>query len=261
MTRFRVLPYKQGSRSARALADALGGKVLRLENSTFTAKPDDVVVNWGNSKTDREGLVNRGYDIKGASNKLTFFQMLGRKDPDIIPKFWLHRGDIPAKAYPVVCRTVLEGHSGAGIVIADSPEELVPAQLYVKYVKKQDEYRVHIGRGRGSHAAYTTIAVQKKARRRETPESEVNWRVRNHGNGFVFIRNGFVTPDAVIEVARRALDASTLDFGAVDVIYNRSKDRAYVLEINTAPGMEGQTVEDYAEFFRGREVAVGTTDS
>jgi D-alanine-D-alanine ligase-like ATP-grasp enzyme len=37
-----------------------------------------------------------------------------------------------------------------------------------------------------------------------------------------------------------------LDFGAVDVIWNEKQQRAYVLEVNTAPGLEGQTVDDYA---------------
>jgi D-alanine-D-alanine ligase-like ATP-grasp enzyme len=42
-----------------------------------------------------------------------------------------------------------------------------------------------------------------------------------------------------------------LDFGAVDVIWNAQKEKPYVLEINTAPGLEGQTIADYAAFFSG----------
>jgi D-alanine-D-alanine ligase-like ATP-grasp enzyme len=38
-----------------------------------------------------------------------------------------------------------------------------------------------------------------------------------------------------------------LDFGAVDVIYNRAQDKAYVLEVNTAPGLEGSTLDNYVE--------------
>src|SRR3546814_2808293 len=64
---------------------------------------------------------------------------------EYLPKFWTKKEDIPDEAFPIVCRTVLSGHSGVGIVIADNRDDLVPANLYVKYVKKKEEYRVHLG--------------------------------------------------------------------------------------------------------------------
>lgn len=42
----------------------------------------------------------------------------------------------------VVCRTELRGHSGAGIVIARNPDQVVDAPLYSSYFKKVREYRV-----------------------------------------------------------------------------------------------------------------------
>ena len=50
-----------------------------------------------------------------------------------------------------------------------------------------------------------------------------------------------------------------LDFGAVDVIWNEHESKAYVLEINTAPGLEGSTVEDYKEFFNRAVTERSTT--
>lgn len=256
--RYRILPYSQGSRSAKSLATALGGRVLKLEGSTFKPKMDDVVINWGNIShfpvLDDTGMfshtfVNAQTAIKAASNKKLFFQVMTEKGlSDIIPRFWLKKEDIPDDAYPIVCRTVLAGHSGDGIVIANSPDELVAAALYVQYVKKQEEYRVHVGKT--SSDDLQIIAVQRKARRLETPDSEVNWQVRNHKNGFVFVRQNVSPPESVLEVSRKALGATWLDFGAVDVIFNEKMQRAFVLEINTAPGLEGQTVEDYAGFFK-----------
>jgi D-alanine-D-alanine ligase-like ATP-grasp enzyme len=38
-----------------------------------------------------------------------------------------------------------------------------------------------------------------------------------------------------------------LHFSAVDVVYNDREKKAYVLEINTAPGVEGQTIQVYAD--------------
>lgn len=272
MTRYRVLPYKQGSRSAKALADALGGKVLKLVGSKFVPKPDDVIINWGKSNEpwDMWGCrVFNSSNLHNVSNKLKFFQLMKDKEPTIIPKFWTSKEEVQNEyqgSYPIVCRTLLSSHSGAGIVIANSFDDLVDAPLFVEYKKKRDEYRVHVcvepwkphldysgePMNQGEYRDYpvTIIAVQRKARRLETPYEEVNWQVRNHSNGFVFVRNNVNPPPAVLDVARRALLASGLDFGAVDVIWNENEQKAYVLEINTAPGLEGQTVEDYASFFR-----------
>lgn len=255
--RYRVLPYRQGSKGAKALAATLGGKVLKIErDSPFMAKLGDVIINWGytGSSSDVvdgpfECLLNPPMRIKRASNKLLFFKEMAEHEETkgLTPRFWSNQNDIPDDAFPIVCRTVLAGHSGDGIVIAATRGDLVPAPLYVEYVKKQDEYRIHVGCGDGDAAI---IAVQRKARRTEVPDNEVNWQIRNHQNGFVYVRQGVNPPASVVEAAKEALFASGLDFGAVDVIWNAQKGRAYVLEINTAPGLEGQTVTDYADFFR-----------
>lgn len=250
---FRVLPYRAGSRGASALAGALpGGRCLRLRGSQWRPRRDDIVINWGN--TDHMTLARYreccllNPAISLASNKRSFFQLMVREgQQDIIPQFWTNQQEIPDEAFPIVCRTVLAGHSGDGIVIAATRRELVPAPLYVQYVKKQQEYRIHVGQRNGQSII---IAQQRKARNRAVADEAVNWQVRNHQNGFVFVREGFDTPRAVLDAAQRALRATGLDFGAVDVIFNERSGQGYVLEINTAPGLEGQTVDDYARFFQ-----------
>lgn len=246
--RIRVLPYRQGSRSARALADALGGKVLRLEGSRFRPRPTDVIINWGNTNpyTGPMIMFNEPQCIRNVSNKLVFFQRL--KDmliEDLIPPFWTNKDNIPDEDFPIVCRTVLAGHSGEGIVIANTRDELVDCPLYVKYIKKQDEYRIHVG---VLNDGSTSIISQQRKARREDHENP-NWQIRNHANGFNFVRGNCNPPEAVISVASRAMQASGLDFGAVDVIWNERQQRAYVLEINSAPGLEGTTIDDYVRYF------------
>jgi hypothetical protein len=246
--RYRVLPYRQGSRGASELATGLGGRVLRLEGSRFVPRRDDVIINWGNANPPAfaGARVFNGRGIRDASNKLNFFQSVKELDREIIPRYWTGYVNIPADAFPIVCRTVLAGHSGEGIVIANTPAELVPAPLYVQYVKKQDEYRVHVGLRNGID--FTIIDVQQKKRRQE--HENPNWQVRNLANGFIYARDGVNPPDCVLDVARRALACTDLDFGAVDVIYNARENRAYVLEVNTAPGITGTTVDRYVDFFR-----------
>ncbi len=251
MVRYRVLPYKQGSAGAKALATALGGKVLKLEGSKFIPKLGDVIINWGNTSVGMAGVLNPSALLKKCSNKLEFFRRMEVMNlEEIIPQWWTKQGDIPDDAFPIVCRTVLAGHSGDGIVIADSRDDLVAASLYVKYVKKKEEYRVHCGKKLvGGNYVNSVISLQRKARR--TDCENPNWQVRNHSNGFIYVRNNVNPPASIEEVALRAFDATDLDFGAVDVIWNDKEKKAYVLEINTAPGLEGTTVTDYAAFFQG----------
>lgn len=269
-TRYRVLPYKQGSRSAKALADALGGKVLKLEGSKSKPRPSDIIINWGNTNTVSvhwpgaypHDILNLPNQIRNASNKLNFFNLMKEAgNEDIIPRFWTKKEDIPNddEKLGIVARATLAGHSGEGITIHRDLSQLPQVPLYVEYKKKKDEYRVHVGMreindpfNEAEHGQVkpTIIAIQRKARRVSTPDEEVNWQVRNLAGGFVFVREGVNPPEAVISAAKRALEASGLDFGAVDVIWNDKEQKAYVLEINTAPGLEGQTVQDYATFFK-----------
>lgn len=251
--RYRVLPYRGGSRGATALARSLNGMCLRLNGSRFRPRRNDVVINWGN--TNNPDLVrlctHNAIDLRDATNKLNFFErMRGSGLENIIPRFWTRPEDIPDDAFPIVCRTVLAGHSGEGIVIADTRADLVRAPLYVAYVKKEQEWRIHVGRRADDEGII--IAKQRKARSRAVPDAEVNWQVRNHQNGFIYARNdGQEPPQAVINAAQQALMATDLDFGAIDVIYHSRTRLAHVLEINTAPGLEGETVNDYVRFFTG----------
>ena len=246
MKRIRIYPYNQGSRSAKALAVALGGKVLRRVGSKYRRRPQDIIINWGafDSPYRGAGVLNQPDSIQTARNKLTCLTALVGAGIRV-PPFWTKLADIPyfdanEFKYPIVCRKLLTASEGRGIVIATTHAELVEAPLYTQYIKKKDEYRVHVLRT--ANGDTSIISVSRKARRFG---EGANFQIQNLDNGFVFVRGGFVTPDDVLEQAQAALVACGLDFGAVDVIWNQKQQKAYVLEINTAPGLAGKTVEDY----------------
>jgi hypothetical protein len=151
---------------------------------------------------------------------------------------WLMEGHL------VVSRTILTGSGGMGIHVAEGARaDVVEAPLYTRYVKKSAEYRVHVFRD-------SVIRVQEKRRKRGVP---INTAIRNHQNGWVFceVADPQVLPHmlAVPTMAVGATNALGLDFGAVDMIYNRHHGW-YVLEINTAPGLEGSTLTAYANAVR-----------
>lgn len=245
---FKVYPYKKGSRSARRLAAILSGKVLKLDTRIIPFNWD-VIINWGSSSCPYETancrLLNKPSAVKTAANKREAFRALEAAGVSI-PKFASSTADVKWTGTTVV-RHKLTGHSGEGIEIAENTENLPAAPLYVEYVKKEDEYRIHV-------VGDEITTIQRKGLRSDF-DGEPNWKVRNHCNGFVFVRNGdngdgITPPESVLEQARLAIKALGLDFGAVDVIYNRNARKAYVLEVNTAPGMEGSTIQEYADGFK-----------
>lgn len=258
MPRTYVLPYKSGSRSARRIADELNVRVIGLNRSTVHRQEAPRIINWGNSGTrlPPQGLpisaqfFNTPEAVQRASNKLTTFESLKMyadipaftTDPQVAIQ-WLEDG------HKVVERHTLTGNSGEGIRIVHNEEPVMSLQqapLYVKYIKKQDEYRVHVAQCPVSGSP-VVFDVQKKLRSTSVPDEQVNWQVRNTAGGFIFAR-GFdrsTVPDKVLNNAKKALTALGLDFGAVDIVWNNREQKAYVLEVNTAPGLEGTTLENY----------------
>lgn len=254
----QLYAYKEGSQGAKALAQGLGIKRIKHVGSKFKGSQRKLVINWGCSELPPEVMKCRVFNnpaaVKVASNKLHFFsQMYGHNEvtpagqPHVsIPDYtadkevvvgWLVEGAT------VVARQKLQGHSGEGIVIIKPGEAIVDAPLYVKYVPKQSEWRIHVLDG-------VVVDIQRKARNREVADENVNWAVRNHANGFVYARNEGVVPPAMVEEqAIIAVQVCGLDFGAVDIIWNEHRKLAYVLEINTAPGLTGSTLDGYVERF------------
>jgi glutathione synthase/RimK-type ligase-like ATP-grasp enzyme len=142
---------------------------------------------------------------------------------------------------------VLNGHSGRGIVLStsDNGHPLVNAPLYVKYKKKRKEFRVHVFQG-----AIIDVAEKRRMRAERRPDIFDGY-IRNHANGWVFCRNSVVRPADLEGSALAACAALGLDFGAVDIIWNERENKSYVLEVNTAPGLMGTTLTNYANAILG----------
>lgn len=273
MAQIRIYPYKMGSQSASRLAESLregGHRCFKVyPDRNYRPRTSHVIINWGSSSRPGwmgwpvlSNVLNWPMAIEEASNKLTAFRRMqeaGVSTPEFttdINEAWeWYRG-----GQTVVGRAKLSGHSGEGVYISDSLDypsaeggmdiahmsEVAygiggaqrPLPLYVKYIKKKDEYRVHVFRGR-------VIDIQQKRKRRDMENERVNYQVRSHNNGWVFCRSDIRPAQSVLDNAVAAVNALGLDFGAVDVIWNDYQGQAYVLEVNTAPGLEGQTVDAY----------------
>lgn len=275
--RIAILPYGP-SDSATALVNLLrerghSATKLRTEGSTFRGRRNDLVVNWGNGTIGEEVwnrvvhesyFVNHPTDLVKASNKLKalltmeaagvpLVEYTNQKD---VAEVWLEEGSL------VYARTKLQGHSGEGIVgVHKTPANiqaagaafpitnvLPNAPLYTKGITAQRrEFRFHVFNG-------VVVYVQQKKRTNNYQENP-NYSnvVRNYHTGWIYATNEVRPNGASLEAAKKAVESLNLTFGAVDII-TRGED-AWVLEVNTAPGLQGTTLEVYADavenFFNG----------
>ena len=251
----KVFLYRQNALSggANLLARAMGIRMIKPEGSKFTDVPDKTIINWGcgtalNIPTELCTVLNNPVAVGNATNKKKFFELCQANGNVSIPRFTTRK--IEAEAWlrdgaTLFARTVLQGSGGKGIVeINTIPdlEKVTEGTLLVEYIKKKHEFRIHVANG-------GIIDEQQKLKRRDVLLEDVNYRIRNHENGFIYARGGIRVPNEVKTEALKVLDIVGLDFGAVDVVWNEKKARAYVLEINTAPGLEGATVLAYRMMF------------
>lgn len=205
---------------------------------------EDRIINWGlrrlpTSMHPLAKVLNKPCSVSIASDKLKSFIALEKAGVSV-PAFSTDKQ--PSVGSDTVVRHVLRGQGGSGIEVVKDGTPLPQAPLYVQYIKRSNEYRVHVVCGK-------VISVQRKARKRSVPDSCVDWQVRNHKNGFIFERNsGKEYPTYVREEGLKAVVALGLDFGAVDIVTRKGK--AYVLEVNTAPGLTNTTLEEWINAFQ-----------
>lgn len=280
----------RASDGARALQAALGATMLRSIGSVYSGRRESCVINWGNTSDEANRLygvcvaANRKFfntpgSVECAVDKLRFFRLMQALAPQyMIP--WADNYDdalrLVNEGGRVFARTVLTGHSGKGIELMVSGRdaelevirqirnsdllpvfikdvtipsaELTRAKLFTQGITgKRIEYRVHVFNGR-------VILTQAKLRKEGYQTNpKYNSIVRNVDSGWIYGVNN--VPEVGIAKAGLAAVATVgilgLDFGAVDVVYQEGTDKAFVLEVNTAPGLEegGSALEAYTQAF------------
>lgn len=251
LVRTRLVPYKMASASAKALAKAMGIKRLRAEGPAL--RRPTRLVNWGSSKVMPRFARNAWWfnppnAVGVAGNKLLALTAMSAAGVPVVEftddkekaREWIR---LKKEGPAVYARTTLRGTGGDGIVVvshgrARAKVEIPDAPLYTRAFGATHEYRVHTCGAR-------VFDVQKKRRRAGTGVAAV----RNHGNGYVYCREKVEAPEAVKSAAVEAVKCLGLVFGAVDVLCKKDGTVA-VLEVNTAPGLEGATVQKYAAALR-----------
>jgi len=266
--------------TADNLARTMGLLKLSRTICSFHPRREDKILNWGSSSVPRTTIgafithpltwINKPGNVYNAVNKIETFRIL--KEAEIRTPAWTTDENealvwLLDEERSVVCRSIVNGHRAEGLDIINPGDYdegeglpyLPPCPLYTKYIKKEHEYRLHVMRVPSNYSIYwmdedlyTVIYTQKKLRRRATPDSEVNWQVRNHANGFIY---AMVDPllmsrdNGAPKMACDAVKALGLDFGAVDMVQTHS-GKFFVLEINSAPMLVNRSLDIYVDNFR-----------
>lgn len=227
------------SEGAKLLADEIGA-VCAWRSSELKQAPC-LIVNWGCSSFG-ESLQSRIIGsppwnhpscVAVAINKLTTLRRLDGKvritpytDSQAQALTWLQEG------HRTVIRSELRGSGGYGISIASPGCDVPEAPLYTQFVESTHEYRVHVF---GDAAILCQLKEPRAAR--------YNNQIRTSKNGWRY--SVVDTPEDVRAQACKAVRALGLSFGAVDILWDGQA--AYVLEVNTAPGLTSPSVTAYAQ--------------
>ena len=221
---------KSGSlkRLAQALSTALGYKVWR------STKPrvNRVHLKYGDSV---DKLTQYKWFQQQCLSALEF-----TTDQSIV-KEWLNGGSV------VFGRRLLNASCGDGIVIIDPAMGAAPhagvCPVYTKYKPKKREFRVHVFKDK-------VVTIVEKRRKKD---STGDTKIRNLANGYVFCQELELTDTLKARIEALALASAKVcssDFKGVDLGYNQKMDDLFVIEVNSAPGIEGSNVGKYVEVIK-----------
>ncbi len=250
--RYRVYPYREGSRSANNLRDAFkrAGKdclTLRLNNSDYVGQPADIVLNWGNGRdrnfngatvyntpeTVYNESINKIHALKNRTDGLCI-----QYTTQFERAFWWV---VDGKS--VVVRQTAEGKDGEGAVVVKTVEELLKyssAPLFTVYFNKTQEYRAHFCMGE-------IVCVGRRVVPHGTEKFDPE--IRTGGNGYILAYgpDRGPVPASLYDVMDDFLDTTQLDYGCVDILYDGHTGRSVICELNTAPELQPWIADKYAE--------------
>lgn len=206
-----------GARILRNTLRSMGADVIRAREN----QPDCFNVGWGRPGADLNKTV--------PPNKLWELQKCQEAGVRTVP-FQITE---PEHATPWFGR-LLKHSKGRDIVDLLQPHP--HRDFWTQVIDKHREYRVHVFGG---------LAVRSGTKLKENGDFTDEQPIWNLDHGFQ-IRYEHVASKEAKQQAKLAVSALGLDFAAVDVLAD-ADGRAYVLEVNTRPGLHGNTAVKYAE--------------
>jgi hypothetical protein len=210
----------------------------------------DVIVNWGHCLPDMSGVRVLNPFNPDSSNKFKELALLRNAAipvPQTLSKEYWHAYFGNGRNYYGDDPSVWKGrryHHVGGEDFFNPPGK---PDFYVKWQPIQKEYRIHSFSGRSIRAG------QKVLREGFTLGTEAEFKlggskahpwIRSWDTGWKVSYDGFRSTPKMRKLANGAVKALGLTFGAVDLA-EIGDDSYMVLEVNRAPGIEGNTLDTY----------------
>lgn len=213
-----------GSKSLKTLAQTLSQRVGYKVFRTLKVFPKAQVVKYGQGV---DKLTQYRWFEQNGIPSLDF-----TIDPEKVKLFL-------EKDHVLFARHLLNSSCGKGIEVLTKGMEVPFAPVYTLYKKKKREFRVHIYKN-------TVVAVTEKRQRKDW-QGQKDTRIRNLANGYIFCQEVENEPLGLRELAVKAAQISPSFFRGVDIGYNEKEDCLFVIEVNSAPGIQGSNIEKYVE--------------
>lgn len=247
-----LYPYSTESKTALNLAKGAGTGLIKPEGSAYIHNPRNLIVNWGSvskSLTEYQNdgpVLNPTALVKRVNNKKRFFDALSAnfvRIPDYTEnseqvKRWVREG------------SKVIGYNESDISLIENLSNKSNCTFFTKYIPKLWEFRVHIFNN-------TIIGVERKTPKEKDNNEEavnkefLNYHIRSNKNGFCYTMHTKETPQDVLNqatAATRSMD--DFSFGAVDLIYNKKQNKAFVIGFNLKPLLNEDMMKSYTKMVK-----------
>jgi hypothetical protein len=238
----------------RLLSSTNGLKSASLKRLAVALSQEFGYKVWRSSKSKPKRKEFRYADAVNKLQQYQWFQQQGLSALEFTTstqeayKWWHDEG------VTVFGRRLLNASCGDGIVVFTAikdggeegpcPDNECP--VYTKYKPKKREWRVHVFKDK-------VVTIVEKRRKKDYQGDKTDAKVRNLKNGYVFCQ-AVELDDAlrsrIHDMALRASKVCASDFKGVDIAYNEKRDDVFVIEVNSAPGIEGSNVDKYVQVIK-----------
>lgn len=245
------------SNGALELVKALNARRLRrFDGANFWNKrrptevqPGDVIICWGTSVPELDGV----RVLNGLDDRINKLKEIGKFLDAGVPTVQVYTE--VAKPRPELLPRIANHTGGKDLLVTpDVPDYYVIKENFIS------EYRIHSFAGRSIRAGI------KIPREGFTPVTLAEWKmganllhpwVRSYDGGWKVNYDGFQSTTQLRKLAHMAVKALGLTFGAVDI--GQVQGGGFkVLEVNSAPGIEGNSIASYVrainKWIAGKEV-------
>src|SRR6266702_7048893 len=239
------------STTGRNLLEALQEQGVNIKGgSKIPSTAPDRLIRWGcatllgKGKGNPGKVFNTAKAIELASNKLKALEVMKAADIRVPNVYTINQ--VKPEDFPVLGRKV-QHIAGNDIVLCLQKVDLTEAvnqcgcSYFTKYIPTAVEYRIHVF---GDQVIKTSQKVLTQPELNKDP-----W-IRNFDEGYTFHSPSQKLPSMTKMLAVAAVESLGLTFGAVDIVVG-DDGKSYVLETNTAPGLQADSsISVYVEKFK-----------